>query len=312
MRREADAWAQQRATELRAMKGGRAGTVKTLRDALREYAEKVTPTKRGWAKEMIRLKAFEGPAHARLPTGKRLAEVTTADLAAWRDARLAAVARGSVLRDLTLLSNVFEVARREWGWVDSNVCSDVRRPVQPDHREVVITGPQIRRVLRSLGWRRAPARTVSQAVGNAFLLALMTGMRAGEICALTPEDIRADHCILRTSKTGAGRAVPLLPTALRVIGFMGDFGDDRVFGLTAQTLDAMFRKARMRSGLEGFTFHDSRHTAATRLAQRLHVLDLCKMFGWKSTTRALTYYNPKASDIARRLSGAAAPTRSPH
>lgn len=310
-RREADAWVQQRATELRAVKGGRAGTVKTLRDALREYAEKVTPAKRGWAKELIRLKAFEGPAHARLPLAKLLAEVTAADLAAWRDARLMVVERGSVLRDLTLLSNVFEVARREWGWVATNVCADVRRPAQPDHREVVITGHQIRRMLRALGWNRSSARTVSQGVANAFLLALMTGMRAGEICALAPEDIRADHCIVRTSKTGAGRSVPLLATGLRVIEFMRGFDEERVFGVTPQTLDALFRRARTRAGLDGFTFHDSRHTAATRLAQRLHVLDLCKMFGWKNTTRALTYYNPTASDIAKRLSGAIAPTRSP-
>ena len=51
--------------------------------------------------------------------------------------------------------------------------------------------------------------------------------------------------------------------------------------------------------------------AGTDLAQRLHVLDLCKMFGWTSTTRALAYYNPRAVDIAQRIT-AAAPTRSPH
>jgi hypothetical protein len=37
------------------------------------------------------------------------------------------------------------------------------------------------------------------------------------------------------------------------------------------------------------------------LAQRLHVLDLCRVFGWKSTTRSLTYYNASASDIAKRM-----------
>jgi integrase len=74
-----------------------------------------------------------------------------------------------------------------------------------------------------------------------------------------------------------------------------------VFGLKPQTLDALFRKLRDAAGLAGFTFHDTRHTAATMLAQRLDVLDLCKMFGWKNTTRALTYYNPTASDIAKRL-----------
>jgi hypothetical protein len=37
------------------------------------------------------------------------------------------------------------------------------------------------------------------------------------------------------------------------------------------------------------------------LAPRVDVLTLCKIFGWSSTTQALTYFNPKAADIAERL-----------
>ena len=74
-----------------------------------------------------------------------------------------------------------------------------------------------------------------------------------------------------------------------------------MFGLTPQTLAAMFIKYRKRAGLEGFTFHDARHSAATRIAQRLHVLDLCLVFGWKNPKMAMTYYQPKASDLAKRL-----------
>ena len=63
----------------------------------------------------------------------------------------------------------------------------------------------------------------------------------------------------------------------------------------------MFRKYRIRAGLSGFVLHDSRHTAATWIAQKLHVLDLCKMFGWSNPKRAMVYYNPAAGDIAKRL-----------
>ena len=74
-----------------------------------------------------------------------------------------------------------------------------------------------------------------------------------------------------------------------------------MFGLRAQTLDAMFRKYRGRAGLEGFTFHDARHTAATRLAPMVDVLTLCKIFGWSSATRALTYFNPTGRQLAMLL-----------
>lgn len=298
-KREADSWAQERAVELRAAKAGKSGTVKTLRDALREYAERVTPGKRGWVKELVRLKAFEGPGHHALPVNKRLSDVTSGDVALWRDARLKVNARGTVLRDLTLLSAVLEIARKEWGWVDANVCRDVTRPANPDHREVIIHGPQIRRMLRQLGWSRKPARSVSQAIANCFLLALQTGARAGELCAMRWADVKPDQVAI-TGKTGK-RNLPLTPASRRTIELMRGFDDELVFGIKSQSLDALFRRARERAGLSGFVMHDARHTAATRLAQRLHVLDLCLVFGWQNTSRALVYYNPTASQIAKRI-----------
>lgn len=74
-----------------------------------------------------------------------------------------------------------------------------------------------------------------------------------------------------------------------------------MFGLKPQSLDVLFRRARDQAGMSGFVFHDSRHTAATWLAQRLHVLDLCKMFGWANPKQAMAYYNPSAAEIAQRI-----------
>jgi integrase len=299
-KREASEWADRRATEIRAIKTGKAGSVKTLRDALRKYAEEVSPTKRGESKEVIRLKAFE---RQELPMGKMLASVTTDDLIAWRDSRLAVNARGSVLRDMTLLGSVLEHARRDWRWIEVNPMRDVRRPQNPDHRKRVIGWSEIRGVLRALGYGTGPVRTVSQAVAVAFLFALATGMRAGEICGLKWADVRPDHVILHTSKTGAGRDVPLSPVAQRLLERLKGWDAALVFGLQSQTLDALFRKARARAGLEGFTFHDSRHTAATRIGRQrlLDVLELCRMFGWKDPKMAMVYFNATASQIAQRM-----------
>ena len=79
------------------------------------------------------------------------------------------------------------------------------------------------------------------------------------------------------------------------------FDRETVFGVSPQALDATFRRWRARLGLAGFTFHDARHTAATWLARRIDVLDLCKMFGWRDPKMAMIYYNPTAADIAGRL-----------
>ena len=40
---------------------------------------------------------------------------------------------------------------------------------------------------------------------------------------------------------------------------------DPVFGLRSDQLDALWRKLRDRAGVEGLTYHDSRHAAIKRL-----------------------------------------------
>jgi len=296
-KRDALEWAARRTTEIKAMAGGKGGTVKTLRQAFDKYAEEVSPKKRGESKEIIRLEAFKRQA---LPIDRKLSELTTPDLVTWRDSRLKINARGSVLRDMTLLGSVLETARKEWKWIEVNPMRDVTRPENPDHRERLITGPETRRMLRALGYG-FPIRTVSQAVAACFLMALSTGMRAGELCGLRWVDVKGNFVRLPMTKNGTARDVPLSKTARRLLERMKGWDKDLVFGIKSQTLDALFRKAREKAGLAGFTFHDSRHTAATRIAQKLHVLDLCKVFGWKNPKQAGVYYNESASNIAKRL-----------
>lgn len=300
--RAATQWATTRSAELLALNTGRGGEVRTLDQALERYVKEVTPDKRGWAKEAVRINAFRtSKDHATLPRKRRLADITRTDLNAWRDARLRLNARGGVLRDMTLLSAVFEKCG-EWGWIQSNPMREVKRPADPDHRERIITQAEIDGMVAQLGYTGEPIRTVSQAVAVCFLVALESGMRAGELCGLTWGRVHGNFIQLTIdTKSGRPREVALTPQAQTLIERMRGWDDALVFGLNSKSLDALFRKARGRAKLSGFTFHDSRHTAATRLAQRLHVLDLCRMFGWANPKQAMRYYNATAADIAARL-----------
>ncbi len=152
-RREAQQWAARRDVELRESAGS-LGTRKTLLDALRRYAAEVSQKRRGWRWEHLRLAAFERspmlPVHVPLP------HVQTDHIALWRDARLAQVAPGTVLREVALLSGVFEVARREWRWITVNPVKDVRKPPRPAHRERLLTWREIKLMLRALGTDHFP------------------------------------------------------------------------------------------------------------------------------------------------------------
>lgn len=302
-RRDAQQWAARRETELRAGAGG-VGTRKTLLDAFRRYADEVSPQRRGWRWEHLRLAAFE--RSATLPVRTRLHLVRPEQIALWRDARLAEVSPGTVLREVALLSAVFEAARREWRWLDSNPTKMIRKPSAPAHRERVIAWGEIRRQLRALGYRAGqPARSVSQAVALCFLAALRTGMRAGELAKCTWPQVRGDlvHLPAGSTKSGNARDVPLSTKARRVFALARGFDAALVFGVSGPSLDALFRRARVRAGLAGFTFHDARHTAATWIGSsgKLSMLEMCKMFGWRDPKHALIYFNPGAAGLAAKL-----------
>lgn len=297
-KREAFTWAAARETELRELSVKPKSQLFTLGDILKRYQREVSPLKRGYRWESVRIDAM---LRSDLPINLPIGDCTADMIGQWRDSRLKIVSANSVRRELSILSPVFEIARREWGLIDKNAVHDVKKPRTPDHREVVITSNQIKLMLNGFGYSPLkPIRTLSQACAMAFLIALRTGMRAGEITKLTWQRTHAGYCVLPETKT-VPRDVPLDKKTARLINKLIGFDDILVCGISAATLDARFRAIRLRVGLDGFTFHDSRHTAATWLAGRLSLLDLCKMFGWADPKQAMTYYNPNVMRITDKL-----------
>ena len=299
-KREAQAWASARELELRAAIGKPPGDRHTLGQMLEKFAEDVSEHRRGGRWERIRLTALARV----LPVGKIASAVTVEDMIAFRDRRLVDVKPGTLLREIALLSAVFEHARREWKWLVVNPMHDMRKPTRPRHREVVLGWRQIRALLSAMGYSpRERVSSVSAAVGAAMMLALRTGMRAGEICGLRWSDVSEVSAHV-DSKTDAGRRnVPLTVKAQRLLDKMRGFDPRYVVGIKKQSLDAMFRKYRDRAGIDGVVFHDTRHTAATWMIKHgsLNALELCKVFGWTDPKMAMVYFNPSAKDLARRM-----------
>jgi integrase len=300
-KREAEIWAAQRTIELRDEVEKAPGERHTLGAAIDKYVQEVVPIKRGQSKEEIRFEAMKRELPIHLP----IAKVTPEILGEWRDKMLArGLSPGSALRYMGQLSSMLETARREWRWIPTNPMHDVRKPKEPPHRTVTFNRAQIKGMLIGFGYSPIkPVSTIMQSCAVAFLLALRSGMRAGEICGLQWRYLHDGYCHLPVTKTKA-RDVPLTDKAMRLVRKMEGFDKVLVFGIKSHSLDALFRKVRDRQGMYGFRFHDSRHTAATWMVQsgKVDVLTLCKIFGWSNTAQALTYFNPKASDIAKQLS----------
>jgi integrase len=289
---DAARWILRLESDAEAIANGRA-TGHYVRDALRKYSEEVSIHKRGWKKEQIRLKAFERMPFSSLP----LAQISSADFAQWRDSRLREVSAASVIRDLTLLRSVFQTAVEEWRWISTNPVHGVKRPPAPKARDRLISPPEQAKMLALLD---QPAETLRQ-TGIAFRLSLESAMRAGEILGLTWDRVFADYCRLGITKNGYARDVPLSKTARAIIDEMCGADPVKVFTISSAVLDSTFRKTRKRTGLEGFTFHDARATAITRLSKKVDILTLARISGHRDLKMLQVYYRESASDIASRL-----------
>lgn len=143
---------------------------------------------------------------------------------------------------------------------------------------------------------------VSARCGAAFIFAIETAMRAGEIIKLTWDNVFFDksYCFLPDTKTGRSRQVALSKESIRILKQLPR-DDEYCFNLSSSQLDANFRKAKACALVDDLHFHDSRHEAITRLAKKIHVMDLARMVGIRDLKILMVYYNERAEDIAKRL-----------
>lgn len=131
-------------------------------------------------------------------------------------------------------------------------------------------------------------QTKQERVAAAFLFAIETAMRAGEICMLRWGDIDDGRKLAHVravdagaKKTGNSRVVPLSVEAIRIVEQLRGIDSEFVFALSVASLDANFRKAKRKAIIGDLHFHDSRAEALTRLSKRYDVMKLAQISGHK-------------------------------
>ena len=285
-------WAARAEYEL--LNGDKIAAVSTFGALMDRYARERSPQKRGGRWEVVRLEKLQRDTVA----DKKLGDLAPRDFADWRDRRMNEVAPASVIREMQLMSAVLNVARKEWGMIAENPICDVRRPSKPPPRERRPSQDEIDRMRHSAG---EDLTKLTARAFHAFLFAIETAMRAGEIAGLEWDRVDLDRRVARLmhTKNGRPRDVPLSSEAIRLLRMLPQLNP--IFGLSSRQLDVLFRKQRDRAGVEGLTFHDSRHEAITRLSQKLDVLALARTVGHSDLRMLQVYYNEDAEALAMRL-----------
>lgn len=293
-------WARQIESEIEAISIGKLPN-KTFGDLLDNYANKVTPQKRSADWELKKIEVFKQSDLA----GVKLEALNESHFSEWRDARLKTVTAATVRREWNILSNACNYAVKEWKWLKTNPLSTIKKPPAPRPRDRLITDLEIEKIIHCSGYsKESTPHTLTARVCAIFLFAIETGMRLKEMTRLTWDRVYLDKRYLHVtddSKTGR-RDVPLSAEAIRILNQLQETRlSDRVFELTESQVDSLFRKIRSRAEVTGFTFHDAKHLACTRLARKLTAFDLARMVGTRDLKTLMIYYNESASDIANKL-----------
>jgi integrase len=287
-KREVQAWALAKESELDSMKRSKG---LTFAQAAHKYLTTVTAQdKAEGAKEWEERRLAEMAQFFGEST--MLSQIDSARIGEWRDHRLTEVSASTVLRQRSLLQNLFQIAMDEWKVLQSNPFKGVRFPEHNPPRHQLWTWKLIKRVLR------APRLTDREREAvRAFRIALHTAMRLKEIVAAR---LDGKVAVLPRDKT-SGKASPPVKVPLPRKG-AALFAKYPPFTLTADQISPIFSDLTDKLLIDGLTFHDSRASALTWLSRRYDVMTLARISRHKNLRTLMeTYYRETAEQIAARL-----------
>jgi integrase len=152
-------------------------------------------------------------------------------------------------------------------------------------------------------------------------IAVETAMRRSELISLGPAQVDLTKRVVRLAmtKNGSARDVPLSSKAIAVFEELSKDERELFFPLRADAVTRALERAvaRARKTYEqGFAnngeppdprfltdlcFHDLRHEAMSRFAEKFPLHELAKIIGHRDTKMLMHYYHPRAKDLARKL-----------
>lgn len=295
-RREAEKWVRaiEREMDTGAFIPRDEATRTTINDLAKRYRAELLPKQRGQRQEDSRLKVVEKKFG-----DYNLSAITPAMVAEWRDELSERLANQTVQHHLGVLNRLFKAAARDFGipLPLGNPVSSVRMPRIANERERRLEGTEETRLFVELDKSR------SKCLKNVVLLAIETAMRRGEILGLRWENIDLKRRVIHLSETknGSSRDVPLSSKATTLLENLPRNISGRVFSTSETAITEGFQRAATRAGITDFRFHDLRHEATSRLAEKLQMHELGKVTGHRSPRMLMRYYHPRAEDLAKKL-----------
>ncbi len=238
--------------------------------------------------------------------GKHFAEVRLEDITAesidgYISKRKAeGVKNATINRELAVLRHMLRLAVRKWRWLRQEPYFELLREGPGRDRELTEAEEKALRVhLKPEAWDLLQA-------------ALLTGMRQGELIRLTWPQVDLSERVIdfEPTKRGKKRLMPISESLFYVLArrkqtpsasgyvFVGPSGKP----WTKDAVRCHLDKGAAAAGVEGFTFHDTRHTFSSRLVRGgVHAVYVQELLGHKSSKTTERYMHAQTSDLQAAL-----------
>jgi len=251
---------------------------------------RVNKTQRSYMNDKIYVKHL-----AKMLSGLTLDRVTPQLISQYKSMRLSdGKSPQTVKHEMNCLTHAFNLAVREWNWINYNPCLKVQKPKVNNQIMRWLTDDEEKRLLdASKGYLNGQLPAI-------ITLALHTGMRQGEILNLKWEniDMFKRAITIMQSKTKEPKTIPINDTGFNMLLYKGKVVNMSGYVFTTQNgtrilntnLQREFWKIVEKAKVENFRFHDLRHTFATRLVQSgVDLYSVAKLLGHKDIKTTQRY-----------------------
>ncbi|MEQ1944761.1 site-specific integrase [Mesorhizobium sp. VNQ89] len=265
----------------------------TLSDLVERYLSEIVTTKKGVEVETIVLKRFLRESLCQ----RKLATIFQSDFASYRDRRLTEVTAKTVARQLAPISNMFRIARLEWGIPVHNPLAGLKLDSNGNRRERRLRDGEQERLLKAATTSRNPYLL------PVVLLALETAMRRGEILSMLWDhvDLNRRSVTIPEAKNGHSRTIPLSIEAKRILSELKREGAE-IFPISPLALRLAWVRLAKRAKVDDLHFHDLRHEAISRFFEKgLTVPEVASISGHKDVRMLLRYAHADNSRVISKL-----------
>jgi integrase len=262
---------------------------KFAEDFIELYAKQ---NKRSWRRDEFSLNSLKA-----FFKGETLQSLGPEKIERYKAMRKAEVSPATVNLELACLKTLFNKAV-EWGRTENNPAAKIKKFKLNNAREKILNGEEARRLIDF-----APP-----ALRPILIIALKTGMRRGEILALTWPAVNfiKSFILIENSKSGKSRKVPMSPAVREVLKALPRIADFIFYNPETKThiksVTTAFETARGKADLPGLRFHDLRHTFSTWYIENDgDIVALSKILGHASIQMTLRYCNPTEEGMLRAV-----------